>query len=131
MTSSESEGLQAYISDLITATNAGKVNWRTVNPTTFIWETGPPRNARVSLQRVDRVVQVAVSQAVGPPRMAQQFQSSYVFQAFDGRTPTPVLSVDTSGDPELTKRITELFELVKSSVSRKTLDFLRSILPGE
>src|SRR5579871_3214781 len=120
---SESEGLQAYISDLTSATNAGKVNWKTVNPTTFVWETGPPRNARVSLQRVQRVVQVVgqVNLVGRPsqPRVTQQPQTFYVFQAFDGPAPTPVLSIDTSHDPEFDKRLTELFELVKNSISQK------------
>jgi hypothetical protein len=138
MPNSESEGLQAYISDLVAATKAGKVNWKSVNPTTFVWETGSPKNARVSLQRVDRVVQVALpiggqiiigGRATPQQRVTQQTQTSYVFQAFDGASPTAILNIDSSSDPELNKSLTDLFELVKTGISQKTLDFLKSILP--
>jgi hypothetical protein len=135
----ESEGLETYLSDLMTATKAGKVNWKAVNPTTYVWETGAPRNARLNLQRIDRMVPVSVvgGQVIvgGRPqpqqRIVQQPQTSYVFQAFDMATPNlPILNLESSSDPELNKRLTELFELVKSGVSQKTLDFLKSLLPG-
>ncbi|MGA3035549.1 MAG: hypothetical protein ABSD70_19875 [Terracidiphilus sp.] len=136
MSNSESEALQAYVSDLIAATKSGKVNWKPVNPTTFVWETGAPRNARVILQRVDRVMQVPVpgTQIVAgraQPRFVQQNQTSFVFQAFDGVLPTPALNLDSANDPELTKHLTDLFETVKTGISEKTLEFLRSILPSE
>src|SRR5579862_6452357 len=95
----DSGGLQGYVSDLAVATKAGKVNWKEVNPTTFVWETGPPRNARVSIQRVDRTVQVSVPTPPGivigrSVRVASQSQTSYLFQAFEAMNANPVLSVD-------------------------------------
>jgi hypothetical protein len=134
MPNSESEGIQAYLSDLITATKAGKVNWKTVNPSTFVWETGAPRNARLSLQRVERTVQVPIAGQIvvgrpAMPRFTQQQQTSFVFQAFEMGNPNPVLNIDSSNDQELNKRLAELFDLVKTGISQKTLDFLKSILP--
>lgn len=135
MASVESEGLQKYLDEVIAATSAGKIPWKSVNPTTFVWETG---NAKVSLQRVERITQVSIPpvQLPGRPplqqRMAQVASVSYVFQAFDmGRPNVPILNLESSMDKALDQKLQDLFDLVKTGVSQKTLDFLRSILPSD
>src|ERR1700722_14560247 len=135
MTNTETQGMQGYISELIGATRDGKIALKAVNPTTFIWESGQPP-ARISLQRVERMAQVVVPGAAiagrpQPPRVVQMPQASYIFQAWDLSSPNlpPVLNLDSPHGTELNQPLNELFELVKSGVSQKTLDFLKSILP--
>ncbi|MBI3477398.1 MAG: hypothetical protein HY010_16825 [Acidobacteria bacterium] len=121
--SDETSGLRAYVDELIAATNAGKINWKTVNPSTFVWEPGAPKNARVSLQRVDRTT---------PTGNVTRREIFYLFQAFDSMEPntSPVVSVESRKDGELQLRFATLFELIKTGLSQKNLDFLRSILPS-
>ncbi|HTZ72384.1 MAG TPA: hypothetical protein VMB47_00555 [Candidatus Aquilonibacter sp.] len=136
MPNAETQGLQGYISELVAATRDGKIAWKAVNPTTFIWESGQPP-ARISLQRVERMAQVAVpatavpGRPMQPPRVVQMPQASYIFQAWDMSSPNaaPVLNLDSPYGTELNQPLNELFDLVKSGVSQKTLDFLKSILP--
>jgi hypothetical protein len=121
MPSSEHEDLVPYLNELGAATKLGKINWKAVNPTTFVWETEVPTNARVSLQRVERLVSVGG---------IQRKIVNYLFQVIDLKQPAiPILSVETAGNQPLIQKFEELFELVKSGISEKTLAFLRSILP--
>jgi hypothetical protein len=129
MPNAESDELQAYISDLTALTNAGKINWRSVNPTTFVWDAGAPRNARVSLQRLDRLV--ALPPMPGRPP-SQRKETSYLFQVFDLNIPNaPILNVESSSDAQLNDKLTHLFEFAKTGVTQRTLEFLRSILPSD
>lgn len=138
MASAESEGLYTYLNEVIGATNAGKIPWKIVNPTTFVWETTTPRSAKVSLQKLERINQVPVPPQIipgrppQPPRMNQVHVVSYVFQAFDLNSPNvPILNIESSNDPAVNEQLKNLFELVKTGVSQKTLDFLKSMLPSK
>ena len=130
MQQNERTALLAYIADLSNATAVGKISWRSVNPTTFVWEAPSPQNARLSLQRVERVVAVSTAMVGGRPVPQQKKQTFYLIQAFDQPgSATPIMNVDSSDDIELNQRLSELFELIKTGVSEKTLEFLRSMLP--
>jgi len=125
MPSVKHEALADYIDELVKATEQGKIDWNAVNPTTFVWETTAPRNARVSLQRVERTVSVRVG-SVNIPQKA----ISYLFQVVDLKQPTPpILIVDTAEDNSLKEKLAALFNLMKTGISDKTLEFLKSILP--
>lgn len=119
------ETLATYIDELIGATQQGKIEWKSVNPTTFIWETSVPRNAKVSLQRVERLVNIKFGS-----RTVQQKTTTYLFQVVDLNQPIPpILIVDTADDQQLNEKLAALFELAKTGISEKTLNFLKSILP--
>ncbi len=131
MPSSEQGDLAAYIDELIAATKLGKISWKVVNPTTFVWETPVPKSARISLQRVERIVAVQIPAALGrPPSLQQRREVNYLFQVFDlAQSALPILNLDSSSEPQLNERFDALFNIVKTGVSEKTMEFLKSILP--
>ena len=131
MPSNENPGLSNYADELMEATKAGKIEWKTVNPTTFVWETASP-GARVSLQRVERVVPVTTLGPNGRPSITPRRDVFFLFQVFDlTRIPTnaPIVTADSSADAQLNQKFTALFDLIKSGISEKILEFLQSILP--
>jgi hypothetical protein len=116
MLGNENEGLLAYFSEVAAATIAGKIEWKRVNPTTFTWDTASPA-ARVNFQRVNVV-------------SASGAQKVYLFQVFNMSQPAiSVLAVRTDENPELAEKLAELYELVASSVSQRSLDFMKQMLP--
>lgn len=130
MEQNERQKMLAYIDDLMKATSDGRVIWKAVNPTTFVWESSTPPNAKLNFQRVERVVGSVPAVVGGRQVMQQRKQNSYFFQAFDLAEPsTAILSVDSSDDSELNQKFNALFELIKTGISEKSLEFLRRILP--
>lgn len=124
------EEILAYVDQLITATVSGTMMWRVVNPTTFLWSTSSPQQARITLQRVDRKVPgtaVVNGRSVNVLKQDRQF----VFQAFDNFAPnsSPVVSWDSGEDVDLNTRLAALFEAIGTAITQKSLDFLQSILP--
>ncbi len=125
----ESLNLVTYIDDLTAATREGSVEWSPSNPTTFIWDT--PAKARVSLQRVESSTSIRVSAAT-PPQVIQRRTTWYVLQAFEALPGRPLLlkvSMDGSKDQNLNTKLNSLFETIKSETTRKSLEFLRELLP--
>lgn len=123
--------LLAYVDEVIAATSAGAILWKAVNPTTFVWETSTPRNARLSFQRVERVTGTVNVMVGGRPRPQQQKLTYYLFQGFDlsGPSATPVVNIESAEDGDLNRRFGTLFELIKTGLSERSLKFLRDILP--
>jgi len=127
MPSSEYEGLAAYVDELAAATKLGKIIWKAVNPTTFVWETWDPKHARINLQRVERVVDLKVG---GKETGLRRREVSLLFQVVDLDQPSePILKLESADDSLLNEKLSALFDLVKTGITEKTMDFLRSILP--
>jgi hypothetical protein len=127
-TNAESLALQTYISEVIIATRDGKINWKAVNPTTFVWETGLPQSARIILQRVERFVTYPLPRiGTAPQQMGQKKELVHIFQAFDLKS--SVLTLDSSVETQFNDLLSALFDLVQTRLSEKTLDFLKSTLP--
>ena len=127
MPSAESSELTNYLDQLIKATREGSIVWKSANPTTYFWERGDAmRGARLSLQRVDRNSPVRVA-----GRLTMQKTSSYIFQAHEISEGALFLkvSIESADDPEFDERLKTLFDLIKTGLSRKGLDFLKEILP--
>jgi hypothetical protein len=122
--------LQGYLDELIAATRKGSIQWVAANPTTFLWDTGAElRGARISLQRVDRTVPTTgIGGIRGMRRMA-----AYIFQAFEIEQGRLVLrvSVDSSEDESVGKKLETLFDFIKTGVSRKGLEFLKDLIPRQ
>jgi hypothetical protein len=128
MPNPENQELMVYIDQLIEATRMGTMQWKGVNPTTYLWEKLEQRaGARISLQRVERNVARRVSSGAIQTVSAV----NYIFQVFEVNGPQSIqrLSVDSADDPELTQKLNDLFVVIKSGVSRIGLDFLKDILP--
>lgn len=133
MPQSEHKGLSTYIDDVYEATLAGRIAWKAVNPTTFVWETATPKPAKLSLQRVDRIVNTGATVISQGRRVPQQRKETiYLFQVFDlteAGAATPILNIGGADEADLNQRLQKLFDLVKTGVSERSLEFLRSILP--
>jgi hypothetical protein len=125
MPSLESSDLRAYVDQLAEATRNGSIKWRDANPTTFIYETGSVKPAGLMLQRLER----AVATKTEDGRIVPIKKFSYRFYANEG--PVNRLTIDSSGDAGVNQSLETLFELIKSEISRETLDFLKSILPAK
>src|SRR5262249_47119846 len=107
----ETAELITYLTSLLESTRAGKVNWGKTNPSTFLWNTPSPKNANVGLQKVPK----------------QGGSISYNFSVVDGNVQKLVVEGEP---PEVNRLLGELFEAVETSITRKGLDFLKSILPA-
>ncbi len=58
MSETEIDALVAYVDDLLKATSEGKIEWTSINSTTFMWNRTTPPLARLELQRVIQIDQV-------------------------------------------------------------------------
>ena len=126
MPSPESGEFRTYLDELIEATRAGSVEWKPVNPTTYVWEAPGATGARLSIQRIDRTQPVTEDGHIKLRRV-----SSYLFQAFEmlGPAVKQRLSIESDEEPDLNPKFETLYEIAKTGLSRKGLDFLRKILP--
>jgi len=115
----------SYIEQLTVATRSGSVEWTRVNPTTFTWDTIKPTPARLSLQRVDRRDRVVKA---GRPMVITS--KHYVFQAVDPEEGLQKLSISGADDPDVNQKLEALYDAISSGLSRKGLDFLKSLLPS-
>jgi len=114
-----------YLSQLIEATQSGKMRWAKENPTTFTWTTNSPRPAKIILQKIDR--QNRVRDSIG--RLLVNTTSSFVFQVIEPNTNIQKLYSDDPNDAELQKNLEVLYRSIQNSIAQAGLDFLKSILP--
>ncbi len=117
----EPSELNAYLEELIAATRAGSIVWARVNPSTFAWDTQSPVLAKVILQQVER--------RVPPTSPIAKIEKQYVFQVFDMGQGQQRLSLNGADDPLVNQKLDYLFESISSELSRRDLDFLKSLLP--
>lgn len=125
MPDNEREALLAYVDEVISATSAGKIKWREVNPTTFVWEIVEPKRARVLLQRLER--QTGKIILSGGKQKPETFLA-YNFQVIDA-TGSAVVNLTSSEDDHLSEKLDRLFQLIRKGMSDKILEFLRGTLP--
>jgi hypothetical protein len=118
----ETDELKAYLDQLIEAARTGLMVWVEINPTTFVWDSKAPVG-RLSLQRVERN-QPTLEKGVAGIKKSR----SYLLQAFEGLT-VQRLSLSSSNNPELNSKLETLYEVVKTELTRRDLDFLKSLLP--
>ena len=122
--------LQDYIGQLLEATRSGLIQWKAANPTTFTWDSpnspGTPRG-RLALQRLERT-EVGLDQQ---NRAKVNKIPYYIFQAFEleGSSYVQRININTSEDTTFHPLIEQLYELIRSGISRKALDFLKNVIP--
>jgi hypothetical protein len=112
--------MASTIADLTRSTRDGGMSWIEANKTTFVW-TNPKNGSRLVLQKTAE-----------PPRLIKGVLSkmpAYQFQAVEGQTKQAGLTVETDEVPQLFGPVNELYEAVQTSVAKKGLSFLKSILP--
>jgi hypothetical protein len=131
--------LLAYLDELIEASRAGKIPWGQGNPTTFVWDV--PNRARITLQQTSGVrggpqaimrprrpgvVLPPVQQR--PPTPAVPF-TSYVFQVQELATNVMRIHTQNEDTTSVGKKLAELYQNITTNLSRKNLDFLKSLVP--
>jgi hypothetical protein len=132
MSTPESHELLTRIDELVSATRKGSFQWRTLNPTTYLWErTDPARGgegARLTLQRViQNVPQRPVpGQPLGSTRKA--FFILQVVEVKRGGGQSPMLTISGSDEPEVNQKLEELFQQVSSGISEAGLEFLKNLI---
>jgi len=120
--------LAAWVEKVIADTQSRQISWKSVNPTTYLWETSPPRPARVVLQRVERV-EVLQATAIRPSQ--RKTITTLLLQAFDLSKPqAPVVAtLNGADDPETNDALKVMYETVARVATKETLEFLNSLLP--
>jgi hypothetical protein len=120
--------LHDWLDQVMKATDEGTIKWRMANPTTYTWEIPAPKNGRVILQRVDRME----TYQVAPGRVAQRKIVQYILQVFDlQKLQVPAIQLSGAEDPEANTQLEKLFGVASSAATRDSLNFLKSLLPGE
>jgi hypothetical protein len=119
--------IQEWVNLVIKSTDSGDIKWKILNPTSYAWEIPAPKNARVTLQRVERMVATQTA----PGRILQRKDVQYLLQVIDiGKQPSPVVTLNGAEDPELNAQLEKLFGMVSSAATRENIDFLKSLLPS-
>ena len=124
MPATETKDLLEYIDQLVDATNRDTLDWTKPNPSTYIWTVAPSQPARVILQQIIR--NVTAKDGMGRPII--RAITSYVFQALDSAG-TQRLNVSGDQAPEINVKLEQLYAAISAYLSRKGLEFLKSILP--
>jgi len=109
-----------YLDEMVQATRAGKMIWRRENPTTFVWATA--NRGKIVLQRT--VANVPTQMGRPPQRV-----SRYVLLAMD-LSDVEQLQLQSTQGPDIDAKLRNLYVEIESSIARRGLDFLKSILPG-
>lgn len=127
MPNPEMSELQAYVDQLIEATHSGSVTWKAANPTTYVWDTAGTPKGRLVLQRSERThVQEDTKGHIRPVKVP-----FYQFQVLEitPRGSELRISIDSSEQQFMNSNLDNLYELIKTGVSRKGLAFLKDIIP--
>jgi hypothetical protein len=119
--------LLGYLDQVITATSEGKFEWKSVNPTTYVWDSGNPSHARLTLQKVAGRNAVAGGRVLGTINN-YLLQVGTVEAVSGGRAYVQKLKLDGATDSETNEKLKELFRLVSSGISQKGINFLREVL---
>jgi hypothetical protein len=119
--------LHLWVDVVIKLTDSGEIKWKQLNPTSYSWEQVAPKNARVILQRVERLMPFRTAQG----SVAQKKVSYYILQVFEtAKQPSPMVTLNGPDDAESNTQLEKLYSIVEKVSERENLDFLNSLLPG-
>jgi hypothetical protein len=133
MPTPESQELQMRVDDLIGATRKGSLQWKAVNPTTYLWEKTDPAvvgaGARMTLQRVEQNIAQRAAPGRPPTVVRQSFFILQVIEMKPGLGQLLRFAISGVDDHELNGKLQELFQLAASGFSQQGLEFLKSLIP--
>jgi hypothetical protein len=119
--------LQGWLQQVSMETEAGTIKWKSPNPTTYFWDTTTPKAARVVLQRVERKENFQPA----PGRVSQRTVVQYILTATDQTKPQiPEVTLNGSLDSDLNALLDSLYLAISKVITRDTVTYLRSLLPG-
>lgn len=123
--------IRNWIEEVLHKTNSRTLIWRSINPTTYVWEVTSPKFGRIILQRIERIENIYRPQPSGPPRQSPVKKTNYILQVFDNpQGQNPVLNISGFEDADANSMLDTLFTTVNNIEMEENLKFLRSILPS-
>lgn len=128
MSETEIDGLVAYVDDLLKATLEGKIEWTSVNPTTFMWNRTTPPLARLEVQRVIQIDQVMkVVNGVNVP--TPERRNMQILTVYDLSRNGMNVTINGAQDPRINEKLGSIFDSISGGIIGKKMDFLKSTLP--
>jgi hypothetical protein len=128
MSETEIDGLVAYVDDLLKATSEGKIEWTSVNPTTFMWNRTTAPLARLELQRVIQIDQVMkVVNGVNVP--TPERRNLQILIVYDLSRNGMNVTISGAQDPRINEKLGSIFDSISGGIEGKKLNFLKSTLP--
>lgn len=135
MSNPESDELHKIIDGIISATRKGDFQWRSVNPSTYVWDGFSRQGAaaRLTLQRISSKVDMDF----GGLKLGNVVNHHYILQVSEIPTQGLVqgtaenkLTVSGQGEKLLNAKLEELYMLILSGVNEKGIQFLKDIMPN-
>ncbi len=128
MNETEIDGLVAYVDELLKATLEGKIEWISVNSTTFMWNRTTAPLARLELQRVIQIDQVTrVVNGVNVP--TPERKNVQILTVYDLSRNGMNVTISGAQDPRINEKLGSIFDSISGGIEGKKLDFLKSTLP--
>ncbi len=128
MSETEIDGLVAYVDDLLKATLEGKIEWTSVNSTTFMWNRTTAPLARLELQRVIQIDQVTkVVNGVNVP--TPERRNMQILTVYDLSRNGMNVTINGAQDPRINEKLGAIFDSISGGIVGKKMDFLKSTLP--
>jgi hypothetical protein len=128
MSETEIDALVAYVDDLLKATSEGKIEWTSVNSTTFMWNRATPPLARLELQRVIQIDQVTkVVNGVNVP--TPERRNMQILTVYDLSRNGMNVTINGAQDPRINEKLESIFDSISGGIVGKKMDFLKSTLP--
>jgi hypothetical protein len=128
MSPQELQTVTEDITQMIAATEAGKMVWTKTSPTTFVWRKLVASNpiAQLSVQRIIQRRPI-VSPALSPRPIIQTVEN-YVFQAMEFPNGSLRLIINTEQDPDARPLLKSLFNTISATIDREGLNFLKQVI---
>lgn len=120
MATLEIETFKKVVDEIISETRDGKITWNRLNPSTYSFSR---TSGRVTLQEASKNVRALI----GPGRVGTREIKTHLFQVTD-TAGAPQLVVNSAETSEAKEILEKLFEAVASGVTKKGVDFLKSII---
>ena len=128
MNETEIDALVAYADDLLKATSEGKIEWTSVNSTTFMWNRSTPPLARLELQRVIQIDQgMKVVNGVNVP--TPERRNIQILTVYDLSRNGMNVTINGAQDPRINGKLGSIFDFISGGIEGRRLDFLKSTLP--
>lgn len=119
MESNELNEFIRVVSRFAQSTRSGEMQWTKVNPTTYSWSSDA---GTVFLQQVSKNVRIGSGTLT---RSSER--KGYLFQAFD-KMKNPQLAVNSAEQIDANGVLSELYDSIGASFTKKGVDFLKSMI---
>jgi hypothetical protein len=128
MSETEIDALVAYVDDLLKATLEGKIEWTSINSTTFMWNRTTPPLARLELQRVIQIDQ-GTKVVNGVNVLTPERRNMQILTVNDLSRNGMSVTINGAQDPRINEKLGSIFDSISGGIVGKKMDFLKSTLP--